>query len=188
LLKVKIKKHKRKGEKTLGKRHNDKTMTTEEQLKEIVERTQIADLLIRYFAAVDDKSIDIRIVKATFTPDAKIIRPDGSEMAGQENILGGHIKSFSRFKATHHVITNFIVAINNNIATVRSNMIANHVWADNEDNPSLNNKYFLADGVLSAKAIKVDNDWRISELKNNVVWRTGDGMKEMLDFFKHSKK
>jgi len=40
-------------------------MTIEEQLKEIVEKTQITDLLIRYFAAVDDKCIDMEIVKAT---------------------------------------------------------------------------------------------------------------------------
>jgi SnoaL-like domain len=160
----------------------------EEQLKVIIERTQLTDLLIRYFAAVDDKCMDIHIVKATYTSDAKIIRPDGSEMAGHENILDGHTKSFARFKATHHVITNFIVDINNNMATLRSNIIANHIWADNEDNPSLNNKYFLADGVFSAKAIKVDGQWRISELRNNVVWRTGDGIKEMLNFLKRSKK
>jgi hypothetical protein len=160
----------------------------EEQLKEIVERMQIADLLTRYFAAVDDKRIDIHIVKATFTSDAKIIRPDGSAMVGQESILDGHLKSFARFKATHHVITNFIVDIDHNIATLRSNIIANHMWADNDDNPSLRNKYFLADGIFSAKAIKVDDQWRISELRNNVVWRAGDGMKEMLDFFKNSKK
>jgi len=157
-------------------------MTTEEQLKEIVEKAQITDLLIRYFAAVDDKCIDMEIVKATFTSDAKIIRPDDAEIVGQENILDGHLKSFARFKGTHHVITNFIVNINNDIATLRSNIIANHLWADNENNPSLNNKHFLADGVFSAKAIKVDNHWRISELKNRVIWRTGDGMKEILNF------
>jgi hypothetical protein len=160
----------------------------EKQLNEIIERMQIADLLTRYFAAVDDKCLDLDIVKATFTSDAKLIRPDGSEMIGQENILDSHTKSFARFKATHHVITNFIVDINYNIATLRSNIIANHMWTDNEDNPSLNNKHFSADGVFSAKAIKVDNQWRISELRNNVVWRTGDGMKDMLDFFKHLKK
>jgi len=159
----------------------------EEQLKGFIERTQIADLLTRYFAAVDDKCIDINIIEATFTSDAKIIRPDGSEMTGQKNILEGHTKSFSRFKATHHVITNFIVDINDNLAILRSNIIANHIWVDNKDH-SLNNKYFLADGVFSAKAIKVDNQWRISELKNNVVWRIGDGMKEMLNFFNHLKK
>ena len=157
-------------------------MTTEEQLKEIVEKAQITDLLIRYFAAVDDKCIDMEIVKATFTSDAKIIRPDGTAIVGQESILDAHIKSFARFKATHHVITNFIVSINNDMATLRSNIIANHLWADNENNPSLNNKHFLADGVFSAQAIKVNNHWRISELKNDVVWRTGDGMKEVLNF------
>ena len=149
-------------------------MTMEEQLKEIAEKTQITDLLIRYFAAVDDKCLDMEIVKATFTSDAEIV--------GQENILDGHTKSFARFKATHHVITNFIVDINNDMATLRSNIIANHLWADNENDPSLNNKHFLADGVFSAKAIKVDNHWRISELKNRVIWRTGDGMKEILNF------
>jgi hypothetical protein len=157
-------------------------MTMEEQLKEIIERTQITDLLIRYFAAVDDKCIDLKIVKATFTSDAKIIRPDDTAIVGQENILDGHLKSFARFKATHHVMTDFIVDINNDIATLRNNIIAMHLWADNENNPSLNNKHFLANGVFSAKAIKVDNHWRISELKNRVVWRTGDGMKEMLEF------
>ena len=67
-------------------------MTTEEQLKEIVEKTHIADLLIRYFAEVDDKCLDPEIVKATFTSHAKIIRPDGAEIVGQENILDGHLK------------------------------------------------------------------------------------------------
>ena len=157
-------------------------MTTEEQQKEIVEKTQITDLLIQYFAAIDDKCIDMEIVKATFTSDAKIIRPDDTEIVGQENILDGHLKSFARFKATHHVITNFIVDISNDTATLRSNVIANHLWADNENNPSLNNKHFLADGVFSAKAVKVDNHWRIDELKNRVIWRTGDGMKEILNF------
>ena len=157
-------------------------MTAEEKLKEIVEKTQITDLLIRYLASVDEKCIDIEIVRATFTSDAKIIRPDDAEIVGQENILDGHLKSFARFKATHHVTTNFIVNINNDSATLRSNLIANHLWADNENNPSLNNKYFLANGITLAKAIKVDNNWRINELRTIIIWRTGDGMKEILNF------
>lgn len=171
--------------------HGKKTkniMATEAQLKEVIERTEITDLLIRYFAAVDDKCLEMKIVKATFTKDAKIIRPDGTAIVGLKNILDGHIKSFARFKATHHVITNFIVNITNDVAAVRSNIIANHMWADNENSPHLNNKNFLADGVLSAKALKVDNHWRISELKNSVVWRTGEGMKEILNFARSNSK
>ena|SRR6185369_4959354 len=157
-------------------------MTMDDQLKEIIERMQISDLLIRYFAAVDDKRIDMEIVKATFTDSARLIKPDGTGIVGQENILDTHLRSFARFRATHHVITNFIVDIKNDTATLRSNIIANHMWADDENNPSLNNKHFLADGILSARAKKVYDHWHIDELKNHVVWRTGDGMKEILNF------
>ncbi len=158
-----------------------------EQVKEIVNKTQIADLLIRYFAAIDDKNIDLKTVQATFSPDAKIIRPDGSEMIGREEIFNGHVKSFARFKAIHHVLTNFIIDIHENSAVLRSNVIANHLWADNDDNPALNNKYFLAQGVFKAQIEKTDSCWLVKELKNNVIWRTGDGMKEMLNFFKPNK-
>jgi hypothetical protein len=57
-----------------------------------------------------------------------------------------------------------------------------HLWADNVNNPSLNNKHFLAGAVIFAKAIKIDNTWKLSELRNQNVWRTGDGMIEMANF------
>jgi hypothetical protein len=154
----------------------------EEQLKDLIERTEIADLLVRYFAAVDDKRLDNKIVEATYTKDAQMIRPDGAVIEGWEKILEAQTKSFARFKATHHVLTNFLVDIHNDSATLRSNVIANHMWADNETDPSLNNKRFLANGVFAAKAVKAEGRWRISELKNRVVWREGDGMKEILQF------
>jgi len=62
-------------------------VTTKEQLNEIVEKTHVTDLLIRYFAAVDDKCLDPEIVKATFTSDAKIIRPDSTEYADKKIYL-----------------------------------------------------------------------------------------------------
>ena len=148
----------------------------------IKERIEIGDLLVKYFRAIDDKQFDKAIVKATFTNDAQIMRPNGSATIGHDNIFDGHKKSFARFKATHHVITDYIVDINDTLATLRANITAMHLWADNDDNPSLNNKHFLAGGVLTAKAIKVNNDWRISELTNRNVWRTGEGMSEMANF------
>jgi hypothetical protein len=77
-------------------------MTIDEQIKNTIEQTQRTNLLIRYFAAVDDKCLDLKIVEATFTSDAKIIRPDNTAIVGQEHILDGHLKSFARFKGTHH--------------------------------------------------------------------------------------
>lgn len=156
--------------------------TTETQILNQIEKDLISDLLIKYFRAIDDKCLDLAIVEATFTKDARIMRPNGSATVGQVGIHDGHKKSFTRFKATHHVITDYIIDINDDVATLRANLTAMHLWADNENTPSLNNKHFLAGAVLSAKAIKTDNIWRLCELTNRNVWRTGEGMTEMANY------
>jgi SnoaL-like domain len=159
-------------------------MTTEEQVKIIIEKAQISDLLTRYFAAIDDKRLDKKIVEATFSKDAEIVRPDDVVIIGPDNIFNAHKKSFDRFKATHHLFSNFLIDISSDNATLRANLIANHIWKGKEDDPSLDGKYFLADGVFYAKAKKNDNTWLIYELRNRVVWRTGDGMAEMIKSIK----
>lgn len=155
-------------------------MTAEKQIIGIIEKTQIADLLTRYFAAIDDKQLDLKIAKATFSKEAEIIRPDDVLIVGPENIFNAHKSSFDKFKATHHLFANFLIDINNNNATLRANVIANHIWRGKKDAPTLDGKYFLANGVFHAKAIKSNNMWLICELRNLVVWRTGDGMAEMI--------
>src|SRR5262245_9159091 len=127
-------------------------MTTEEEIRIIIEKAQISDLLTRYFAAIDDKRLDKKIVEATFSKDAEIVRPDDVVIIGPENIYNAHKKSFDRFKATHHLFSNFLIDIGGNNATLRANLIANHIWQCTEDDPSLDGKYFLADGVFYAKA------------------------------------
>jgi hypothetical protein len=159
-------------------------MTTEEQVKIIIEKAQISDLLTRYFAAIDDKRLDIKIVEATFSKDAEIVRPDDVVIIGPDNIFNAHKKSFDRFKATHHLFSNFLIDISSDNATLRANLIANHIWKGKEGDPSLDGKYFLADGVFYAKAKKNDNTWLICELRNQIVWRTGDGMAEMIKSIK----
>jgi hypothetical protein len=159
-------------------------MTTEEQVKIIIEKAQISDLLTRYFAAIDDKRLDKKIVEVTFSKDAEIVRPDDVVIIGPDNIFNAHKKSFDRFKATHHLFSNFLIDISSDNATLRANLIANHIWEGKEDDPSLDGKYFLADGVFYAKAKKIDNTWLICELRNRVVWRTGDGMAEMIKSIK----
>jgi hypothetical protein len=155
-------------------------MAIEEQIKIIIEKTQISDLLTRYFAAIDDKRLDEEITETTFSKDAEIVRPDDVVIIGPENILNAHKKSFDRFKATHHLFSNFLIDINNDSATLRANLIANHIWKGKKDNPSLDGKYFLANGVFYAKAKRIEKIWFICELRNRVVWRTGDGMAEMI--------
>ena len=154
----------------------------EEQVKSILEKTEITNLLIRYFAAIDDKQLNEKIVGATFTSDAQIIKPNGAISAGHENILKDQLKSFARFKATHHATSDYIIDIENDTASIRTNLTAMHLWADNEENPFLNGKHFHAGGVLNTKAIKIEGKWKINEWIFRVVWRTGEGIHEMAKF------
>ncbi len=154
----------------------------EEQLKEIIERTIISDLHIRYFKAIDDKLLDKKIVELTFTSDAQIVKPNGAVSIGPDNILDGQIKSFERFQATQHTTSDFVIEIHNDQATIRMNLTAMHVWADIAENPSLKGKYFHAGGVLLTKAIKTNGQWQINEWVFRNVWRKGEGMSEMAKF------
>ena len=146
---------------------------------ELADRMQISELLSRYFAAVDDKCIDMKIVKATFSGDGKIVRPNGSALSGWKDIFDGQSKSFTRFRATHHVITDHVINIEDNKAKVRANVTAMHLWNFNESDPNSLQSHFVAGLVLSAIAIKTSDGWRISELANRNIWRSGDGLLTM---------
>jgi hypothetical protein len=161
--------------------------TIETQIKNLIEETLISHLLIKYFGAIDEKRLDLTITEATFTNDARIVRPNGSETTGIHNILAGHKESFARFNATQHVITDYIIDVGDDVATLRANLTAMHLWVDNDNNPSLNGKYFHAGVVLTAKATKVDSKWRICELIFRNIWRLGEGMIEMASFMKNLK-
>ena len=154
----------------------------EKELKAIIEKAEISSLLINYFKAIDEKQLDTESVEKTFTADAKVIKPNGAVSAGAYEILEGQLKSFARFKGTQHACSDFIIEIVNDNASVRTNLIAMHVWAHIHENPSLEGKHFHAGGVLSTRAIKVDGKWRISEWIFRNVWRSGDGMEEMAKF------
>ena len=68
-----------------------------------------------------------------------------------------------------------MTTINGDHAEVRANLVAMHLWADGYGDPHALERYFLAGGVLLAKAEKTASGWRISELALHNKWRTGSG-------------
>jgi hypothetical protein len=140
---------------------------------------EISELLSRYFAAVDDKCLDMRIIKETFASDGKMVRPDGSALVGWKDILESQNKSFARFRATHHVMSDLMADIEGKKAKVRANLTAMHLWNFNESDPNSLTSHFAAGLVCSVIAIRTIDGWRISEISNRNVWRTGDGLLTM---------
>lgn len=138
-------------------------MSAEERIYKIVEQTEISDLLIRYFRALDDKQLDKKTVEATFATDAQVTKHNGSIVTGHDNILDTHLKGFAGFKATHHTVTGFVIDIDNNKAVVKANLTIVQLLAGKSDNASDKEKTFYAGGVLLTKAVKTDHHWRLNE-------------------------
>lgn len=151
----------------------------ESQMKTLIEKSEISNLLIYYFSTIDDKRFDLAIIEEIFTPDASIIRPNGSETVGQHNILETNRNSFARFKSTQHILTDCMISLEGETATLRANLTGMHLWADNAEIPALNGKHFHAGIVLTAKTTKVDGKWLLSQLVYRNIWRTGEGFSQL---------
>ena len=145
------------------------------------DRLAIMDLISRYFAAVDDKRLtDRAIVDATFAPDGRIVSPNGSALVGSDEILAGQSKSFARFRATHHVTSDYVIDFGEDTARIRANVTAMHLWKTEQSDPHALQSHFVAGGVLRAIAVRTGTGWRLTELSNDIRWRTGDGLATMM--------
>ncbi len=141
---------------------------------------QIAELVSRYFAAVDDKRLDLPTVEAAFASDGRLVRPNGAAMVGPADILSSQTESFARFRATHHVTSDYVIDVDEDAATLRANLTAMHLWDQGQGDPASLESYFLAGDVIHAKARHTPAGWRLSELAVRCVWRTGGGFGAML--------
>jgi hypothetical protein len=147
---------------------------------ELADHAGIRNLVVRYFAAVDDKRLDQATVEATFTGDGRLVRPNGGALVGIDAIAIGHSQSFARFKATHHVSSDYVIDLDGNTAKLRANLTAMHLWEDEERDPNTLETYFLAGGVLHAGAERTTEGWRIEVLALRNTWRTGAGFAAIL--------
>jgi uncharacterized protein (TIGR02246 family) len=143
-------------------------------------RLAIAELLTKYFRALDDKDFETETFAAIFTEDATVTRPNDTVITGPAEIAASHRKSLARFRATQHLLTGHDIKIDGDEATVRANLVAIHLWADGFGDPSSLDKHFSAGGVIIAVARRKKDGWRLLSLENRVVWRTGSGFGAML--------
>jgi uncharacterized protein (TIGR02246 family) len=147
---------------------------------EHTDRAEVGALLSRYFAAVDDKRLDAETVAATFTPDGRVVRPNGAALVGRDAILTGQNESFARFRSTHHMITDHVAEREGDTVRLRANMQAMHLWAEAHRDPHQLQTHFVAGGVIRAVAVRTPTGWRLSELGMRPTWRTGAGLAAML--------
>lgn len=92
----------------------------------------------------------------------------------------------TRRGATHHVSSAHIIDTDPDAGTarIRANLIATHHWAPHDPEPAGTDRnalehYFIAGGVLDARAHDAPVGWRLHRFELRNTWRTGSGLDAM---------
>ena len=142
--------------------------------------SEVTQVFNSYFRALDEKNFEVSHLQCIFTPDAEIIRPNGTAMVGPERIGNSHQESFARFRGSQHLLTGHDVTIDGEKAAVRANLVAMHLWANGQSDVNSPENYFLAGSVITAQLVNTPEGWRISRMESRVIWR-GGSFGNMLD-------
>ena len=149
------------------------------KIDELIDRTEITDVVNSYFRALDEKHFDAQHYSAIFTAEAKVTRPNGSSMIGSGEISASHARSFERFEASQHLVAGHDISVSGDTATARANLVAMHMWQGSNTNANNLSNFFIAGGVIHVTLVRANGQWKISQMSNNVTWRAG-GFKDML--------
>lgn len=149
------------------------------QITQLLHRSDITNVVNSYFRALDEKNFDLKHLKTIFTPDAVILRPNGTKMVGPEEIGNSHRQSFARFEGTQHLLTGHSIGINGETATIRVNLVAMHLWNGSNNDANKPESFFVAGAIINGKLRRIEGKWKISFLDNTNVWRAGEGFKNM---------
>jgi SnoaL-like domain len=148
------------------------------KVTELINKSEITSAVSTYFRALDEKLFDTEHFATIFTAEAKITRPNGTSLTGPKEISASHQQSFTRFEGTQHLLAAPDISIDESTATVRVNLVAMHMWQGSNTIANKADNFFIAGGIVDAKLVRDNGQWKISQLSNTVVWRAG-GFKDM---------
>lgn len=134
---------------------------SEEQLhafQNLIDRSEIDDLLIRYATAVDTKDWDLW--ETCFTDDAFVDYESAGGIKGKRPEVRAWLeKTLLMFPMTQHVVGNRVVEIDGDSATARS-VFYNPMGLPQGDAPNI---LFFDGGYYNDKLIKTQDGWKITQ-------------------------
>ncbi|HET6508993.1 MAG TPA: nuclear transport factor 2 family protein [Baekduia sp.] len=140
--------------------------TLEEQVRWLLDRAAINDLLVEHARCLDDKDWDG--LQALFTEDGYLQLPFGRiEADAMGSTSATHLDSYF---ATHHMSSNYAIELDGDTANARSYFSAAHV-------PSSEDLWAHGDigGWYQTTFRRVDGRWRIATIDETFLWRIGRG-------------
>ena len=130
----------------------------EMSIREISDRIEINDLLIRYTVAIDKK--DYELLDTCFTPDAQVdYTTSGGTKGAYPEVRKWLEQALSVFPITMHFISNSVVEIDGDRATARTYVINPMVFV----NPDESQHIFTVGAYYNDELVRTDDGWRIAE-------------------------
>ena len=134
---------------------------------ELLDRQHIVDLVTSVGRCLDER--DFEALRDLFTGDATIATPGGT-VSGHDALVAQARRGHSRDKGIQHVITNHLVDIDGDRASVRANLLVAFA-ASGPDDP----QPFLLGEVYRFELRRSADGWRISSLSSTPVWSLNRG-------------
>lgn len=114
----------------------------------------IGQVMIRYATSVDRR--DLERYATCFTPDVVVTGFGDVEFDEREAYVEWVAAALSRYRATHHQITNQEVELDGDRAHLRSHVQATHVSARDAD------ELVILWGIYDDRLIRTDAGWQIT--------------------------
>lgn len=127
-------------------------------IEQLIDRTEVDDLLICYATAVDTKDWDL--YETCFTEDAFIDYESAGGIKGKlPEVRAWLEKTLVMFPMTQHVVCNRVVKLDGDSGTARS-VFYNPMGLPQGDNGHI---LFFDGGYYNDKLVRTADGWRISE-------------------------
>ena len=140
-------------------------MTLDEQVRWLVDRALISDLLYAFARALDTK--DWQAYIDTYAEDGVVELPWAT--VSRAEIADFVPRDIGRFHATHHISSNHSIEIDGDIARSRSYLLAMHVL-DPDDQAS----QWLSAGWYDNEYRRTPAGWKLTRVRITPVWEIGE--------------
>jgi len=132
-------------------------------LQELVDRSEITELVSRLGVWLDEKCFDE--ARSILTEDATAKTPGGS-VAGVDQVAEQARRNHA--VPTQHVITNVLIDLDGDRATVGANLIATFVHGPDPSGP-----LFQRGEGYTFEAVRTADGWRLSRVESRPIWTIG---------------
>jgi 3-phenylpropionate/cinnamic acid dioxygenase small subunit len=131
-------------------------------VQELADRAELIDLVNRVGRYADEKRFDEALDLRT-EDCVSIMRNGELRLVGKEALEQGH-KFLAPYSHTQHLMTNVLIEVHGDTATIRANGTSTHVYADEPE------ATWVVKGVYRHEAVRTPNGWRLSKTQEDRLW------------------